>query len=82
MPGEKEQKHNPGPVTRAEFNILKDEIGTIRKALVGEDYLGGIVRDVADLKKEKSLLTQTIKSVVVPISITIVTAWILTGMPH
>lgn len=78
-----EEDDNPGFVTRREFNQtvkpMKKDILTIRTALVGEDYRGGVVKDVADLKKEKSLLAQTIKSVVVPILVAVVTAFILTA---
>lgn len=82
MPGENNQKDNPGYVTRAEFNIVKDEICTIRTALVGKDYRGGIVKDVADLKKTRSTTSEFIKCVIVPITVAVVTALIITGISH
>lgn len=80
------EENNPGHVTRAECHrtttAMKDDLKTIRTALVGEDMRGGIVKDVADLKKEKSVFAQAIKSVAVPILVTVIAAWIITGAPH
>jgi hypothetical protein len=77
---------NPGYVTRSECaNITGDmnkKLDTIQKALVGDDMRGGIVKDVADLKKENSTLYQILKNVIAPITIALVTAWLATGMPH
>jgi len=33
---------------------IANDFGTIKKALVGDDYRGGIVKDVADTKKDIS----------------------------
>lgn len=68
---------------------MKEELKTIRTALVGEDYRKGIVKDVTDLKKDVGDLKKTrsatvdiIKSVVVSIVVAVVTAWIIKGMPY
>jgi len=42
----------------------------------------GLVKDVADLKKERSVTAEIVKNVAVPIIIAVITAWIISGMPH
>lgn len=73
---------NPSYVTKAEClqtsTAIKDELKTIRTALVGEDMRGGIVKDVSDLKSQGSTVALIVKSVVVPIIVAVVTAVILT----
>ena len=48
------EKDNPDYVTKAECvqisGSINDELKTIKKALVGEDMRGGLVKDVADIK--------------------------------
>lgn len=82
----KTRSKNPDLITRAECHrtttTIKEELRTIRTALVGEDYRGGIVKDVSDLKKDRSITAQLVKSVVVPIVVALATAWVITGMPH
>lgn len=86
------EENNPGHVTRAECyrttTIMKEDLKTIRTALVGKDMRGGIVKDVTDLKKDvgdlkktRSATVDTIRSVVVSIVVAVVTAWIIMGMP-
>jgi len=74
-------KKNPGYVTNAECRQIsggiKEELTRIREALVGKDLRGGLVKDVADLKKERSTATEFLKSVVVPIIVAVVTAVII-----
>lgn len=53
---------------------IKDELRTIRVALVGEDMRGGLVKDVADLKKERSSTVEVLKAVVVPIVVAVVSS--------
>jgi hypothetical protein len=56
---------------------IREELKTIRVALVGEDMRGGLVKDVANLKKERSTTVEILKSVAVPITVAIITALIL-----
>jgi len=76
-----EKQKNPQYVTRAECvqisSTIKEELKAIRTALVGEDMRGGLVKDVADLKKERSTTLEIVKSIVVPIVVAIATALIV-----
>lgn len=82
MSKRKDKDNNPSYITRAECaqisTAIKDELKTIRTALVGNDMRGGLVKDVADLKKERSTTVEVVKSIVVPIAVAIITAVILT----
>ena len=53
-------------VTKAECYKTHAQIsmdfGTIKKALVGDDYRGGIVKDVADTKKDISEIKTSMKN--------------------
>jgi hypothetical protein len=77
---------NPGYVTRAECaritTDMKKKLDTIQTALVGEDMRGGLVKDVGDLKKEKSTVVEILRNLVVPIIVALATAWFVSGMPH
>jgi hypothetical protein len=70
----KKKKDDPPYVTRDEcFQIsgeIRKDISTIKKTLVGEDMRGGIVKDVQEIKSA----TSAIKTVVVPIVISVVSA--------
>jgi len=48
------KKNNPGYVTIDECTRISSrtnaELGTIKKALIGADMRGGVVKDVADIK--------------------------------
>lgn len=80
------RKFNPDDyVTKAEClaisgNIMK-ELQIIKKALVGDDMRGGLVKDVSDLKKERSTGVEITKTVVMPIVIAIITAIIIRLLP-
>lgn len=83
---ERKTKDNPSYVTRAECALIttdmKKKLDTIQTALVGEDMRGGLVKDVGDLKKEKSTVVEILKNVVVPIIVALVSVWFFSGMPH
>lgn len=80
------KRDNPGYVTRTECHqtstAIKKELHTIRIALVGEDMRGGLVKDVANLKKERSTTLEIVKNVAVPIIIAVITATIISGILH
>ena len=84
MSGEPED--NPGLVTRAECARITGEMNkkldTIQNALVGKDMRGGLVKDVANLKKEKSTVIEIAKALIAPIIVALIIAWFVTGMPH
>jgi len=75
----KKTKDNPY-VTRDEcFQIsgeIRKDIATIKKTLVGEDMRGGIVKDVQEIKSA----TGAIKTVVIPIVISVLSAVITYGL--
>jgi len=75
----KKKKDNPY-VTRDEcFQIsgeIRRDIATIKMTLVGEDLRGGIVKDVQEIKSA----TGAIKTVVVPIVISVLSALITYGL--
>ena len=58
---------------------FKDELRTIKKALVGDDMRGGIVKDMEELKTRLSL----VKTIALPIALSVVSAllvaWAVTG---
>jgi hypothetical protein len=82
-------KHDDDPqwVTKAEcreqMGGIKEDVRTIKKALVGEDLQGGLVKKVNDLMKERSTTMEILRIAVVPIIVAVisavVTAWIITG---
>jgi hypothetical protein len=78
------RKNDPQYVTRSECQqistSIREELKTIRIALVGENMRGGLVKDVADLKKERSAMLEIVKTVAVPIIIAVATAIILTRL--
>ncbi len=41
---------------------IADDFGTIKKALVGDDWRGGLVKDVADTKKDISEIKTAMKN--------------------
>ena len=75
----KRKKDNPY-VTRDEcFQIsgeIRRDISTIKKTLVGEDLRGGLVKDVQEIKSA----TSAIKTVLVPIVISVLSALITYGL--
>ena len=75
----KKKKDNPY-VTRDEcFQIsgeIRRDISTIKKTLVGEDLRGGLVKDVQEIKSA----TSAIKTVLVPIVISVLSALITYGL--
>jgi hypothetical protein len=75
----KKKKSDPY-VTRDEcFQIsgeIRRDISTIKKTLVGEDLRGGIVKDMQEIKSA----TGAIKTVVVPIVISVLSALITYGL--
>jgi len=81
MPQKTRRQSNPAYVTKAECAqisaSIKEELKAIRTALVGEDMRGGLVKDVADLKKERSTTLEVVRSVVVPIIVAVATAIIV-----
>ncbi len=58
---------------------VKEDLKTIKVALIGDDMSHGIVKDVHDLKKEKSLTFSFLKSLVAPVIVAIIVAFIVTG---
>jgi len=84
---EDEEPRNPKYVTSLQCiskqtncsSDFKDELRTIKKALVGDDMRGGIVKDMGDLKSKLSLA----KTVLLPIALSVVSAllvaWAVTG---
>lgn len=81
---------NPGCVTTAECaqisGSINKELGTIKRALVGDDMRGGIVKDVADIKsnlrnstglgrKERAMIYTSIISVAGLIIIELIKFW-------
>ena len=81
MPRRKKQSNPSNFVTREECarvtSSIRDELRMIRIALVGEDMRGGLVKDVADLKKERSTTVEIVKAVVVPIIVAVITAVVM-----
>lgn len=82
----KKRRFNPDDyVTKTECmaisgNILK-ELQVIKKALVGDDLRSGLVKDVSDLKKERSTTMELLKSVVVPIFVATIVAVVIKLLP-
>ena len=82
-----EEPRNPKYVTSIQCDSkqkncssdFKDEMRTIKKALVGDDLRGGIVKDMSELKTRLSL----VKTVVLPVALSIISAilvaWATTG---
>lgn len=87
-----EHDDNPeGFVTRQECaqisSGIKEELKTIRVAIVGENMQGGLVQKVGKLenavealKKERSTVIELIKSVGVPIAVAVITAVIISRL--
>jgi hypothetical protein len=73
------RKDNPY-VTHAECiqisGEIKNDLNTIKKTLVGEDMRGGLVKDVQEIKSA----TSAIKTVVLPIVISVVSALVTYGL--
>jgi len=73
------RKDNPY-VTHAECiqvsGEIKSDLNTIKKTLVGEDMRGGLVKDVQEIKSA----TSAIKTVVLPIVISVVSALVTYGL--
>lgn len=73
------RKDNPY-VTRTECAQISGEIKadlfTIKRTLVGEDMRGGLVKDVQEIKSA----TSAIKTVVIPIVISVLSALITYGL--
>ena len=68
----REKRDCPIYVTRAEcaattgaiksdLSLVKDDVHLIKNALMGEDMRGGIVRDVAELKKGRSMSAELLR---------------------
>jgi len=82
-------KKNPGRyVTRAEFqqaiDPMKDDLKTLKRALVGEDLQHGIVKDVADIKsalKTASALKNIIVPIIIAVASSLITAALLGKLP-
>ena len=53
---------------------MKGEMQVIKQALVGPDLRGGLVKDMADIKRDLSNATGVISRVGVPILVALVTA--------
>ena len=82
-----EEPHNPKYITANQCNTkqtncsadFKDELRTIKKALVGDDMRGGMVKDMGDLKAKLSIA----KTVLLPITFSVISAllvaWAVTG---
>ena len=76
----KKRKDPPPYVTRDEcFQIrgeIKNDIKLVKKTLVGEDLRGGLVKDVQEIKSA----TGMIKTVVLPIVISVASAVVTYGL--
>lgn len=63
---------------------MKDDLKTIKEALVGKDLRGGLVADVAGLKNTRRTWTTVLREVIVPIAVavlsTVITAAILLSL--
>jgi len=82
------KKNNPKSyVTRAEckqmMGVVKDDISVMKKALVGEDLQGGIVKKLSDIETTLKMWS-AIKNILVPILIAVasslITAALLGGL--
>lgn len=78
------KRKNPVYVTRQECaeitSAIREELQTIRVALLGNNMRGGIVGDIMALKKERSFTIEIVKTIVVPIIIAILTALIMSSV--
>jgi hypothetical protein len=74
------KRKDPSFVTRMECmqisGEIKSDLATIKKTLVGEDMRGGLVKDVQEIKSA----TSAIKTVVVPIVISVLSALVTYGL--
>ena len=76
----KKRKDPPPFVTRDEcFQIIgeiKNDLQLVKKTLVGDDMRGGLVKDVQEIKSA----TGMIKTVILPIVISVVSAAVTYGL--
>ncbi len=73
-----EEPHNPKYVTSEQCALVvkgfSEDLKTIQKALVGDDMLGGIVKDLSDVKRDLGHATGIVRNIGVPIIVAVVTA--------
>jgi hypothetical protein len=76
----KKRRDNPSFVTHEECmqisGDIKSDLNTIKKTLVGDDMRGGLVKDVQEIKSA----TSAIKTVIVPIVISVLSALVTYGL--
>ena len=76
-----EEPHNPKYITanQCEKNIagIKSEIDVIKRALVGDDMRGGIVKDMADVKSTLKGATGFFKHFILPVATSVITSLII-----
>jgi hypothetical protein len=76
-----EKKKNPGYVTTSECKqisgSINNELETIKKALIGDDMRGGLVKDVADIKLAHSWVTTYLVPIMSSVVTAVITAYVL-----
>ena len=80
---EEEEPHNPKYVTMVQCNehqtTFKDELQTIRMALIGNDMRGGIVKDMGDLKAKLGIFKTVLLPIAISVASAILVAWSING---
>jgi len=81
---QKNSAKNPNPSTLdtlvTKIDFIRDDVKKINLALWGKDGRGGLVKDVSDLKKERSTTLGIAKSIATPIIIAVVSSVITAFM--
>jgi hypothetical protein len=76
VPMPEETKDDPGHVTRAECNKtvakFNGELQTIKKALIGDDMRGGVVKDVSEIKAATSIVKTVFLPIILSVSASII----------
>ena len=84
---ENEEPHNPKYVTSIQCVSkhdgcaadFKDELRTIKKALVGHDMRGGLVKDMSDLKAKLSIVKTVLLPIALSVASALLVAWAANG---
>lgn len=75
MPNDK-KSNNPGHVTRAECSKIvtnfNRELQTIKKALVGDDMRGGVVKDVSEIKAATGIAKTIFLPIILSVSASVI----------
>jgi len=60
-----------------QMESLNNELKTIKRALVGEDLQGGLVKTVSDIQSKLGLLRDWVKPVIIAVASALITAWVM-----